>query len=405
MTSAALPRPRAAMAFILVNGLLNAMGFGLVVPVLPRLVAELAGDGIAAAGGTYGALVASYAALLFLCAPLLGHLSDRFGRRPVILLALAAAIIDNVVAAVTGSLALLFVARAVAGACGANAAAAAAYIADVTPPDQRGRAYALAGAVFGLGFILGPALGGLLGEWGPRLPFWAAAGLTAGNFLYGWLVLPESLAPAERQPLRLAALNPLASLSGWHQSRLVRGMLGAFFCFAAGQSAIQATWVLFVGERLGWGSGEVGLSLATLGIGAILAQGVLAPRLIARLGEPGSLVLGLCFTILASLGFALVWQGWQVYALIALVLVAFVAGPAAQAIVSKAAGAGGQGRLQGAVSGVSSLASIVGPVGGAAVFAAFAGPPWDLPGAGFLLAALFTGLALACALWGLAGRR
>lgn len=406
MNTAEVPRRRpAAMGFILVNTLLNAVGFGLVVPVLPRLVTELAGGGVPAAGSAYGALVASYAALLFLCAPVLGHLSDRVGRRPVILAALAAATLDNIVAALTGSLALLFVARALAGACGANAAAGAAYIADVTAPEQRGRAYALAGAAFGLGFIIGPALGGLLGEWGPRVPFWAAAGLTAANFLYGWLVLPESLAPTARRPLRLAAFNPLAGLLGWRRSRPVRGLLGAFFCYAAGQSAIQATWVLFVAEKLGWGSGEVGLSLAALGAGAILAQAVLAPRLIARLGERRALFLGMGFTVLACLGFALVEQGWQVYAVMALVLVAFVAGPAAQAIVSRTAEDGEQGRLQGAVTGVSSLASIFGPLCGAAMFGAFAGPPWDLPGAGFLAAALLSAAALVSAAWGLAERR
>ncbi|RJF87929.1 MFS transporter [Oleomonas cavernae] len=395
------------MGFILVTILLDAMGFGLIVPVLPHLVERLLGQGPAAAGNAFGILVALYAAMLFLCAPVIGRLSDRFGRRPVILLALAGAALDQVVAATAGSLWLLMVARALAGACGANAAAASAYVADVTPPEHRAKAFGLAGAMFGLGFVLGPALGGMLGDLGPRVPFWVAAGLTALNFLWGLVVLPESLAPALRRPFTLGALNPLAGLIGWRRSRLITGLLGAIFCYMLAQSAVQATWVLFTAMQLGWGPGETGLSLAFLGVASALSQVVVAPAAIRRIGEPAAMLLGLACTVAACIGYSQATQGWHIYAVTGLIVVAVITGPAAQAIITRAVSKGEQGQLQGTITATTSLGAIAGTLLGAAIFSYFAAPdaPLHLPGAAFLFAALLTLVAMACLAYALGGRR
>lgn len=389
------PGPRV----ILITILLDAMGFGLVAPVLPHLVAELDGRGPAAASTVFGLIQAAYAGAMFLCAPLVGRLSDRFGRRPVLLLALCGAAVDHVVAALAGSVGLLFAARFVAGAFGASAAAASAYVADVTPPEDRGKAFAFAGAAFAIGFVSGPAIGGLLGDLGPRVPFLAAAGLTALNLLYAVFVLPESLPPDRRKPLDLSAFNPLAGLMTWWRSRLMGGLLGAIFLYMLAQSALQATWVLYMDLRLGWGPGDVGASLGVLGVMAILAQVLLAPRLIARLGARGALLMALCFTALFCVALSMVTAGWQVYAALALVPFAMMAGPAAQALVSSGTEGGEQGLLQGTISSVTGLAAFFGPALGAGTFSHFAGEGaiYPLPGAAFLLAALLSLLALAAA--------
>lgn len=389
----AKPGPRV----VLVTILLDAMGFGLVAPVLPHLVAALDGRGPAAASHAFGAIQAAYAGAMFLCAPLVGRLSDRFGRRPVLLLALAGAALDHLVAAVAGSLSLLFAARLIAGAFGASAAAASAYIADTTSADERGKAFAFAGAAFAIGFVSGPALGGLLGDFGPRVPFLAAAGLTALNLAYALFVLPESLAPERRKPLDLGALNPLAGLIGWRRSRLIGGLLAAIFLYMLAQSALQATYVLYMDLRLGWGPRDVGASLGVLGVMAILAQVLLAPRLIRARGPRAALLGGLLATSLFCLVLSQVTAGWQVYAALLLVPFAMIAGPAAQALLSGGAEDGRQGLLQGTISSVTGLAAFFGPPLGASIFGWFAGPaaPLPLPGAAFVLAALLALAAMA----------
>ncbi len=390
--------PNSAVRFILVTIFLDAMGFGMLAPVLPHLVAELSGGDAAAGAAAFGTIQAAYAGCLFLFSPLIGRLSDRFGRRPVILVALAGAAVDQVVAALAGSLWLLFAARAVAGLCGGSAATAAAYVADVTPAEKRGTAFAVAGAVFGIGFVSGPAIGGLLGDLGPRVPFWAAAGLTAANFLYGLFVLPESLGRERRKPLDIHALNPFAGLLAWRRSRVVAGLFGAVFLFMLAQSGLQATWVLFTDVALGWGPREVGVSLGALGVVAILAQALVGPKLIGRFGPRPILLAGLGATVLFCLALAFVRADWQLYATLVFVPLAMASGPAAQAVLSTGVEATEQGLLQGTISGVTGLASVFGPPIGAWTFGHFASPgPLHFPGAAFLLAALLALAALGVA--------
>jgi DHA1 family tetracycline resistance protein-like MFS transporter len=399
-------RPSAREAFILITLLLDSMGFGLVSPVLPRLVEELTGAGPSEAGSVFGLLNSAYAGALFLCSPVLGRLSDRFGRRPVILLSLAGAVVNYTLAATAHALWLLFMARLVGGICGANAAPAAAYVADVTPAERRTAVFGQMGAVFGLGLAVGPALGGLLGDLDPRLPFLAAAGLAAASLLYGCLVLPESLVPARRRPFALSAINPFASLLSRRRSPVIRGMLAGFFLYILGQTATQATWVLFMEQHLGWNPADIGISMAVLGIVWVTAQAGLTPLIVRRLGERSSLILGLAVTTGVYLLYGFVERGWQVYAVMAISAFAFVAGPAAQGIISRAAADGEQGELQGAVAGVTSLASIFGPTLGGWSFGYFTGAaaPLPLPGAAFFLGASCSLLALVSVAYALAVR-
>ncbi|PWR22031.1 MFS transporter [Zavarzinia compransoris] len=390
---------RHAARFILLTIFLDALGFGLVVPVVPHLVASLAGGDAAAGSAAFGVMQAAYAGATFVCAPLLGRLSDRFGRRPVLLLAMAGAAIDHLVAALAGSIGLLIAARFFAGVCGASSAAATAYVADSASPENRGRAFAIAGTVFGIGFVSGPALGGFLGEFGPRVPFYVAAALTGLNALYGLLVLPESLPAERRRPLDLGALNPLGGVLSWWRHPLIGGLMAVVFLFMLAHSGIQASWVLFTDVQLGWGPREVGLSLGALGIVAIIAQAGMAPLLIRRLGPGRALMAGIAGMSLFCFALAFAAAGWQVYAALSLLLVAMAAGPAAQALVANAVRENEQGLLQGTISGVTGLAAVFGPLIGTWTFAHFIGPaaPVHFPGAAFLLAGVLglIGLGLA----------
>lgn len=388
-----------AARFILLTIFLDALGFGLVVPVVPHLVAELSGGDMAAASAAFGVMQAAYAGATFICAPLLGRLSDRFGRRPVLLLAMAGATVDHLVAAVAGSVGLLMAARFLAGVCGASSAAASAYVADTASPENRGRAFAIAGTVFGIGFVSGPALGGFLGEFGPRVPFYVAAVLTGLNVLYGLLVLPESLPADRRRALDLGALNPLGGILSWWRHPLIGGLLAVVFLFMLAHSGIQASWVLFTDVQLGWGPREVGISLGVLGVIAIIAQAGTAPLLIRRLGAGRALLLGISGMCLFCFALAFAVAGWQVYAALSLLLVAMAAGPASQALVANAVEENEQGLLQGTISGVTGLAATFGPLVGAWTFAHFIGPaaPVHFPGAAFFLAGVLglIGLGLA----------
>jgi DHA1 family tetracycline resistance protein-like MFS transporter len=383
-------------AFILLTLLLNAIGIGLVAPVLPRLVETLSGGDLSLAGLFFGPLNSIFAGAMFLCSPALGRLSDRFGRRPVILLALAGSVANYAVCAAAPSLTVLFMARLVGGICGGNGAPAAAYLADVTSVERRTSVFGLMGAAYGLGLAVGPALGGLLGSVDLRLPFEVAAALAAGTLLLGCLVLPESLPASRRRSFALDELNPLASLLSRRRPRLIRGILAGFFFYAVAQSGLQATWVLFTERQLGWNPTDIGLSLTVLGVVWMAAQVGLTPIAVRHLGERTALVLSLAVTVAAYLLYGCVDRGWEIYAVTVASALAFVAGPAARGVVSRAAGDDEQGELQGAIVSVTSLAAIVGPSLGGWAFGYFtsAAAPLALPGAAFFLGALLNLLAL-----------
>ena len=387
----------ASIGFVLATIAIDALGFGIVIPVIPGLVVQLSHLSASAASIWVGGLLATFSAMQFFCAPILGALSDRYGRRPVILISLSGVCANYLLLAWAPTLAWLFVGRVIAGATAANVSAATAYIADVTPPAKRAQRFGLVGAMFGLGFVIGPALGGLLGGYGLRVPFLAAAGLAAVNTLYGVLVLPESLVPARRRAFQWRLANPIGSLGVITADRTYM-LLAAAWCFSwAGLGALQSSFVLANNLRFGWGTEQNGAALAAMGVGTALVQGLLVRRAVPRLGERRAAMIGYGLAALAYLMFAFAGAGWVVFAAIVLQSVGAISGPAVQAMVSARAAADEQGQVQGALSSLQGLTAIVAPVAAGWVFGVFTGPgaPVDLPGAPFLFGAVSYVLALA----------
>lgn len=392
---------RHALAFIFVTVLIDTIGFGIVIPVFPKLVMEINGGDISDAARIGGWLAFAYAAMQFLSGPFMGNLSDRFGRRPVLIASLLAFAIDYVIMGFAGSLALLFIGRLVAGFTGACYASAYAYLADVTPPEKRAHHFGIVGMAFGFGFIIGPALGGLLADLGVRVPFFAAAALAFANAIYGWLVLPESLPPEKRRPIDLRRANPvgaLLQLRMLHPSVLALAL--ALFVWQVAHQALQGTWAFYTIYRFGWTEAAVGLSLAAVGLAAAIVQGGVTGVVIPRLGERRTVVLGMCAGIAAYLIYGLTTVGWGMYVGIVVGALAGLAYPSLTAMMSQQVEENAQGELQGALSSLASLATIIGPPVMTQLFAAFtgAGAPVQLPGVAFLLASVLAAVALAMVL-------
>ena len=384
------------LAFIFVTLLFDILGFGLLIPILPKFVALLSGRGISAGARDYGWLLALYGLMQFLFSPVLGTLSDRYGRRPVLLLSLLFSGMDYVIMALAPSLVWLYIGRTLSGITGASFTAATAYIADVSPPEKRSQNFGLIGAAFGIGFILGPAAGGLLGAWGPRVPFWAAAGLAFANLLYGWFILPESLGREKRRAFSWRDANPLGALRVLGRYPVVWGLTGALATSNLAGQSLNSTWVLFTTARFGWGVRENGLSLAVFGAVALIFQVGLARVLLPRLGDRRTVFLGLAIGVAQYAAFALATQAWMIYAVTFLGGVSFLSGQAMQGLLSRQVGEDEQGTLQGALTSLVSLTGIVGPVVATTLFAYFtrADAPVKVPGISFLLAAVLTALAL-----------
>jgi DHA1 family tetracycline resistance protein-like MFS transporter len=405
------PPRKAAMRFIFVTVLLDVLGFGLLIPVTPKLVQALAPHAPDVAGATesdaapiYGALIATYAAMMFLFAPVLGALSDRFGRRPVLLVSLLGSALDYVAMALAPTLWVLFLTRAINGVSGASISVCNAYIADVTPPEKRAGAYGLIGAAFGLGFIIGPLAGGLLGDIDLRLPFFVAAGLTAANWLYGYFVLPESLPRERRSRVTLSRLNPVRVFEGLGRYPLVLGMAGALFFMNSAMYGLHATWALYTALRYGWSKTAVGLSLAIVGLGAAIVQGGLARRIIPALGpgpvgERRAVVMGGAIAVLAYAGYASATEGWMIYAIIAVASLGGVAQPALQALITRSVRPDEQGAVQGSLTALGNVAMVIGPLLATKVFAAFTaeGAAYQVPGASFYLGSLLALIGLSVA--------
>lgn len=315
MAARTASRP-AGTAFVLVTVLLDTLGLGLLIPVAPKLVASFLHDDLTAASQYFGPLVSLYAAMQFLFSPVIGGLSDCFGRRPVILLSLLGAAASYLLSGFAPALWWLFVGRIISGITGASFSAAGSYIADVTPPEKRAQSFGLIGAVFGLGFILGPALGGVLGDVGVRLPYFVAAGLNFVNMLYGLFVLPESLAPANRRPFSFARANPLGSLVMLGRHPIVLGLTGTLMCSFMAQWILQSVWALHTMSRFGWSLRMVGVSLMVVGLATAVVQGVLVRAIVPRLGERRALVLGLLMAVTGHLLLGLANRGWMILAFI-----------------------------------------------------------------------------------------
>jgi DHA1 family tetracycline resistance protein-like MFS transporter len=355
-------RRQAALGFILATVFLDALSFGLVIPILPRLVLELSGGDTADAARIIGLIGAVWALTNFFAAPVLGALSDRFGRRPVILISTFGFAVDLMVMGLAPNLAWLFVGRALSGLTAANYAAASAYLTDVTSPDLRARRFGLFSATFGAGMILGPAAGGLLGEIGPRVPFFAAAALAGVNWLYGLLILPESLAPEHRTRTPLRAINPLGSFRILARDKGLLGLAGVASLMQLASQAVNVIFVLYLAFRYNWTAAETGLLLMGFAAGNIVVMGFVAPRLAGRIGERRTLLLGLALatTGFVALGFA--QTGVQFCLACIPTCLGNMCGPPLQALQTRRVGPTEQGRLQGALGGVSGLAGFVGPI-------------------------------------------
>ncbi len=382
-------RPRASIAFVLATLGLDALGLGLISPIVPALVQNLGHLPPNRAAPWVGALIAAYAGVQFLAAPLLGALSDRFGRRPVILVSVLGLGCDYVFLALAPSLAWLFVGRLIAGATSANVPAATAYIADVSSPEERSKRFGLIGATFGAGFVVGPALGGLLGTWDLRLPFYAAAGLSLLNFAFGLLVLPESLTRRARRRLTWAGANPFRLVGRIMRDRSLGRLALAWSCSWVGLSAVQSSLVLYTGYRFHWSAERNGILLAVIGTAQAVVEGLLLRPVHGRFGERRSALIGYIAGALGYVGLAMAVGGWGVLPAVLLIALGGLATPSVRAMVAARGQVDTQGEMQGVLSAVEGLTAIVAPLLATGLFYAFTAHwvPLKLPGAPFLLAA------------------
>jgi DHA1 family tetracycline resistance protein-like MFS transporter len=383
--------PHRAVPIVLAAVVVDVIGFGIVMPVLPALVTELGGMDLTEATRVSGWMLAVFAVAQFFAGPVMGSLGDRFGRRPVLIAAMVAFSIDYLLMAVAPTLFWLFVGRAVAGVAGATFGPAGAVIADVSPPERRAELFGWIGAAFGIGFVIGPALGGLVSDLGPRAPFVVAASLAALNAAVMLFLLPETLAPENRRPFRLRDANVVGSFRPLFEAGRAAPLVVAWLLWQVGGVVYPATWSFWAAIQLGWDASAIGWSLAWVGLLQAIVQLGLTKRILAALGERRAALLGLATGALTLFAYAFTTQGWQVYAFFVVGCLSAVAFPAMQGIMSRMVDATRQGALQGGLSSLISVAAIVGPVLAAQALAF--GAPRGLPGAAFLVAGALIGAA------------
>jgi DHA1 family tetracycline resistance protein-like MFS transporter len=397
---------RRALSFIFVMVVLDVMALGIVIPVLPKLIETMSSGNTARAAEIFGLFGMAWGLMQFIFSPILGSLSDRFGRRPVLLISTLGLGLDYILMAVAPDLVWLFIGRVISGITAASFSTANAYIADVTPPDRRAAAFGLVGAAFGIGFVLGPAFGGIMGDFDPRLPFWAAAILSLANAAYGYFVLPESLPQDRRMAFSWRRANPVGSLRLLSQKPELLGMAALVFLNNLAHVVLPAVSVLYTSYRYGWDNKTMGLTLAAVGIASGIVQAGLIKPAIERFGERATLLAGLLFGVVGFSIYGLApnsfifWSGIPIMALWGL------AGAAAMGIMSRLVGASEQGQLQGANSSLVAVSGLFGPGLFTFVFAHAigGGANWNLPGAPFLLAAALLVAATILA-WHLTGHK
>lgn len=385
-----------ALIFIFITLLIDITGIGIIVPVIPRLIQELTSEGLSDAALYGGWLMFVYSVAQFIFSPILGGLSDQYGRRPILLGSLFGFGLDYIFSAFASSIGWLFLARVIAGVFGASFSTAGAYIADVSPPDKRAQNFGLIGAAFGLGFILGPMIGGLLGQYGPRVPFFVSAGLSLLNCIYGYFVLPESLDEKNRRPFDWKRANPVGALRHLQRYPVIFGLVIPLVLTYIAGYATQSTWTYFTMEKFGWDEKWVGYSLAFVGLMAAIVQGGLTRTVIPRLGNTKSIYWGLSLYALSFLLYAFADKGWMMFAITVLSALGGIATPALQAIMSNEVPPNEQGELRGALTGLMSLTAIFGPIMMTSLFAYFTSPsaPFQFAGAPFMMGAVLTVFSL-----------
>lgn len=387
------------MGFIFITLLIDVTGFGLIIPVMPKLIEQLLGVSDISKASQYGGwLTFAFAFMQFLFAPVLGNLSDKYGRRPILLFSLLGFGIDYIFLSFAPTIGWLFVGRVIAGITGASFTTASAYIADISTPENRAQNFGMIGAAFGLGFILGPMIGGLLGELGPRVPFMVAAGLALSNWLYGFFVLPESLDHAHRRQFEWKRANPVGSLLQLKKYPAVGGLIVSLVLIYLAAHAVQSNWSFFNIEKFQWSPKMIGISLGVVGLLVGAVQGGLVRIVNPRIGNEKSIYVGLGLYSLGMLLFAFASQSWMMFVFLIPYCLGGIAGPALQSIISGHVPPNEQGELQGALTSLMSATSIIGPPLMTNLFAYFTSKnaPVYFPGASFLLGCVFM---TASAIW------
>ena len=385
-----------ALLFIFLTVLMDSIGFGIIIPVLPDLIMQISGEDLSAAARYGGWLMFVFAAMQFFCAPIIGNLSDHLGRRPVLLASLFVVAVNYLIMGFAESLVVLFVGRVISGIGSSTRSTCNAYIADETPHDQRAQNFGLMGAAFGMGFIIGPVIGGLLGEFGPRMPFFAAAALSIANMIFGVFVLKESLAPEHRRTFSLARANPVGTLMQLRHAPIIIGIIGVMFLYNLGHFVLPATWSYFTIEKFNWTSREIGYSLGFIGICMALVQGLLIRWVLPVTGLRVAGIIGLVFMIMAHAGYAAATAPWMLYVAMVPGALGGLAGASMQGIASNRTGASQQGELQGGIESAMSLTAIVSPIMMTQTFGYFtsSAAPVYFPGAAFVVAGLLTACSL-----------
>ncbi len=381
-----------AIGFIFITLLIDVMGLGIIIPVMPKLISELVGGSLSDAARYGGWILFSYSFVQFICAPIVGGLSDQYGRRPVLLASLLGFALDYMFVAYAPSILWLFVGRIIAGVMGASFTTGAAYIADVSTPEKRAQNFGLIGAAFGLGFIIGPVLGGLLGQYGSRVPFLAAAGLSMLNFLYGLFILPESLKPENRRKFSWKRASPIGALKHLQKYPVISGLIISLALLYVAMHAVQSNWSYYTMEKFQWNERIIGYSLGAMGLLGAIVQGGLIRLIIPKLGQKRGVYVGLFLYSLGFVLFAFARETWMMFAFMVPYILGGIAGPSLQGIISTQVPSNEQGELQGALTSLMSLTSIIGPPLMSNLFYFFtkSEAPVYFPGAPMLTAAALT---------------
>jgi DHA1 family tetracycline resistance protein-like MFS transporter len=387
-----LKQPKSALPFIFITMLIDVIGLGIIIPVLPKLIEEMIGGDLSMASTYAGWLMFAYATMQFLFSPIIGALSDKFGRRPVLLISLFGFGIDYLLMGFAPTIAWLFVGRLISGITGASFTTATAYIADISTPEKRAQNFGLIGAAFGLGFIIGPVLGGLLGHYGARIPFFAAAGLALLNTLYGYFILPESLDKEHRRKFEWKRANPVGSLKRLSHYPVILSLVVSLVFIYIASHATQSTWTFYTMEKFKWNEKMVGYSLGFVGLMIAIVQGGLIRIVIPKLGQKKSIYIGLTLYVIGFVCFAFATKSWMMFAFVIPFSLGGICGPALQGVMSGQVPANQQGELQGALTSLISVTSIVGPLLMTNLFSYFtaADAPIYFPGAPFLMGAVLT---------------